>query len=113
MIRRSKFGNVRTEVDGISFASGAEANRYLELKLLVRAKEIRDLKLQPAFPIEVNGYKICKYIADFAYTEKGLSVIEDVKGCETGEFKIKWKLAQAIYGSHDWRIIKSGKQRAR
>lgn len=36
----SKYKAVRTEVDGYKFASKAEARRYAELKLLVKAGEI-------------------------------------------------------------------------
>jgi dsDNA-binding SOS-regulon protein len=67
----SKYGAVRTEVDGISFASKKEARRYSELKLLERAGEIADLQLQPRFPLTVNGVRVCTYVADFQYRDIG------------------------------------------
>ncbi len=94
---KNKYGAVQTIVDGIKFHSGKEANRYLELKLLQRAGEISDLRLQIPFEFEVNGMKICKYIADFAYQEKGKRVIEDSKGVKTDTYRIKKKLMKAIY----------------
>jgi hypothetical protein len=97
--RRSKYGAVRTEVDGITFASAREAKRYGELKLLERADEIRGLVLQPRFKIMVNGLLICTYVADFAYFERGhwTQTVEDVKGVQTPAFKLKRKLMKAVH----------------
>lgn len=100
----SKYGAVRTEVDGISFASRKEARRYSELKLLERAGEIADLKLQPRYPLVVNGVKVCTYVADFSYhpTFRGAvmaqATVEDAKGFKTPEYKLKAKLFAAIHG---------------
>lgn len=95
-----KYGAVRTEVDGISFASKAEAKRYGELKLLQKAGKIKQLTLQPKYPLVVNGVKVCDYIADFEYLVLGKSwpVVEDVKGMRTTIYRLKKKLMQAIHG---------------
>lgn len=95
-----KYRNVQTEVDGIKFASKAEARRYADLKLLERAGHIKDLKLQPRFPLVVNGLLVCTYVADFSfvYTKSGNEVIEDTKGVKTKDFIIKAKLFHALYG---------------
>lgn len=96
---RSKFGNIRTTVDGIDFASKAEAKRYQELKLLERAGEIRELQRQPRYEIKVNGHKVCTYVGDFDYVGKsGAPTTEDVKGVATPLFKLKAKLFRALYG---------------
>jgi hypothetical protein len=96
--RGSKYRNRKTVVDGIVFASAKEARRYGELLLLQRAGEISDLWLQPRFPLVVNGIKICTYVADFAFKDKGVKVVEDSKGVETPVFKIKRKLMKACLG---------------
>jgi len=93
----NKYRAIRTEVDGIMFASKKEALRYKELKFLLQEQRISDLVLQPKFPIEVCGKKICTYIADFMYNEDGIQVIEDVKGVKTSVYRIKKKLTEAIY----------------
>lgn len=93
----NKYRAIRTEVDGIMFASKKEAMRYKELKFLLQEQRISDLVLQPKFPIEVNGKKICTYIADFIYNEDGIQVVEDVKGVKTSVYRIKKKLTEAIY----------------
>ena len=97
-MRRSKYGAVKTVVDDITFASRAEARRYSELKLLVRANEISELRLQPRYPFVVLGSKICTYVGDFEYRDSnGCTVCEDVKGVRTPEYIIKRKLFLAIY----------------
>lgn len=102
----SKFKAVRTEVDGIKFASKAEARRYVELKDLQEAGKISNLELQPKFPILVHGIKVCSYIADFRYHDHeikkdgallGSIVIEDVKGMLTPIYRLKKKLMLACY----------------
>lgn len=100
MYKKNKYGNKKTIVDNITFASKREATRYAELKLLVRAREIFNLKLQPRFPIVVKNFKICTYIADFQYLKLGddIEIVEDVKGVRTKEFVIKKKLMKAVYG---------------
>ena len=64
-----------------------------------KAREIKKLELQPSYQIEVNGQKICKYIADFKYLDKdGNEHIEDVKGILTPVFRLKQKLLRACLG---------------
>lgn len=98
-----KYRNIPTEVDGITFASRREANRWSQLRLMEKAKVIRDLKRQVEYRLEVNGQLICKYRADFTYFDTtagpgGSWVTEDAKGFETPEFKLKAKLMLACHG---------------
>jgi len=95
--KMSKYKAIRTEVDGITFASRREANRFKELQFLRSQHRISDLILQPKFPVVVCGKKICTYIADFMYHENGNQIIEDVKGVKTPVYRIKKKLVEAIY----------------
>lgn len=106
----SKYGNRKTEVDGIIFDSKHEAERYAELKLLEKAGEIRDLKLQEKFclvpTIEGEGRKIAQravyYLADFTYWERNgkywKRVVEDAKGVRTDVYKLKKKLMRWRHG---------------
>lgn len=96
-VPRSKYRNIRTEIDGIRFDSRAEAVRYQELKLLEKAGKIRQLELQPKFVCYVNGEKVCTYRADFAYFTDLGRVVEDVKGVRTPVYKLKKKLVEALY----------------
>lgn len=105
--RGTKYRNEPVEIDGIRFASKAEGRRYQELKLLQRAGEISELRLQPDYKLQVNGHAICTYRGDFSYlTKTGLPVTEDVKGIETPVFKVKARLFRALLG-REIRVVRA------
>ena len=102
----TKYGNVRTTVDGITFDSKHEATHWIELKYMERAGLITNLVRQmpiTLLPAQRNekGKVIerpVKYIADFMYEENGQKVVEDAKGVKTKEYIIKRKLMLWRYG---------------
>ena len=97
--KNPKYRNRKTEAGGHMFASQKEAKRYGELQTMEKAGEIADLKLQVRFPIKVNDKKVCSYVADFVYLDKGNRlIVEDVKGYRTTVFILKAKLFEAVYG---------------
>lgn len=102
---RTKYGAHKTIVDSIVFASKKEAARYGELKLLAKAGKIRNLELQPKFPLVVNGTKVCTYIGDFSYFEDNKAVTEDVKGMKTPTYRLKRRLLLAIHPGLDHREV--------
>ena len=99
----SKYRAVRTEVDGITFASKKEAARYGELKLLEKAGEINGLCCQVSIPLVVNDVQVCRYVCDFMYHPvvdgkiQGW-VVEDVKGVRTPLYAWKKRHVEAQYG---------------
>ena len=103
----TKYHAKRTEVNGIIFDSKIEADRFLQLQLLEKSDTIDSLKLQPEFQISqgwINpqtGEKVRSrfYVGDFMYHDKILErvVVEDVKGMETPEFRLKWDLVKSQY----------------
>ena len=85
--KRNKFGAKKTEFMGMKFDSKWEAERYGQLY-----------------------QKICAYVADYTYYETDENgerqyIVEDAKGVETPEFKLKKKLMLAANGI-DIRISK-------
>ena len=48
---RAKYGNRKAVIDGITFDSKKEAQRYTELKLLEKAGKITGLQLQREFEL--------------------------------------------------------------
>lgn len=99
----SKYRNVKTELDGHTFDSKAEARRYADLKLLEHSGLIGDLELQPRFDLVVTGVetvRIGAYVADFRYVDRqtGETITEDVKGKKTRVYSIKKKLVRALHG---------------
>jgi hypothetical protein len=98
--QRGKYGNQPVVLDGVRFASKAEARRYSELLLLAKVGDITDLELQPRYPLIVAGERIATYVADFRYVRAGKTVVEDVKSpaSRTPVYKLKIKLLQALHG---------------
>ena len=120
--RFSKYGNQKVVIDGITFHSIKEGLRYKELKLLKKARMIRELVLQPEFIlipdfVDAKGNKVrgIKYRADFGYyeyetdskTDKRVKkkVVEDVKGFRTKEYELKRKMFLYFFKEVDFREV--------
>ncbi len=94
-----KYKNKRIECDGYLFDSQAECDYYLGLKLRLRSGDIRDLELQPRYPLHVNGELVGTYVGDFRFVDgAGFLRLQDVKGVRTAVYRLKKKLVKAIYG---------------
>lgn len=104
----NKYHNKKITIDGITFDSKKEGKRYLELKLLLKAKEIKDLELQPRFELQPSfkknnkTYRKIEYIADFKYFDNKLNkiVVEDTKGFKTGVYLLKKKMFEYQYKNY-------------
>lgn len=103
---RSKYRARKTTVDGITFDSRREADRYLALKGMEEDGSIEGLRRQvryelvPAFDVDGKHYRPVFYVADFVYVDKetGEEVVEDVKGVRTDVYRLKSKLFARRYG---------------
>lgn len=117
----SKYHSKKVVVDGIEFDSQHEASRYVQLKMLLRAGEIKDLRRQVRYELIPTQYetfarygvagrrlkdgKRCiekgvDYVADFVYFDnrRGHEVVEDTKGVRTDDYIIKRKLMLYVHG---------------
>ena len=111
----SKYQSKKVIVDGITFDSRKEANRYKELSLLERAGAISDLQRQvkyqllpaqysPVFDKKARKWKQrcvereVSYLADFVYQQDGTTVVEDVKGFKTKDYILKRKMMRYFHG---------------
>lgn len=92
----SKYKNVSIKVNDERFDSMAEHQRYEELVMMLRAKEITDLRRQVPYPVGGDVH----YVADFVYFDfqKKTYVVEDVKGMLTDVYKVKRRLFYEKYG---------------
>jgi hypothetical protein len=100
----SKYRNKKTKVDGITFDSQAEANRYSELKALQQAGAIQWFIRQPRFLLQEGFQKgditfgKIEYVADFLICwADGSITVEDVKGMRTREFSMKRNMFEKRY----------------
>lgn len=106
--RAHKYGAEKTVVEGITFDSKAEAERFKSLKLLERARMIRSLGLQPVFALTgMGGRAVASYRADFCYFENGRRIVEDVKSAATltPTARLKFKLFTTQYPDHELRLV--------
>lgn len=91
-------------MDGITFDSKREADRYIVLKGMEESGTIEDLRRQvryelvPAFDVDGRHYRPVYYVADFVYREDGHEVVEDVKGMRTDVYRLKSKIFARRYG---------------
>lgn len=117
-----KYHNKKIIIDGITFDSVKEGNRYRQLKLLEKVGKISFLSMQKKFVLIPAQYeqsqekytrgkkkgqykrgklleRECAYIADFVYCDRdGNVVVEDTKGMRTKEYIIKRKLMLERHG---------------
>lgn len=109
----SKYKNRKAVIDGITFDSRKEADRYMELRLLEKAGEIQNLHRQVKFVLIPKQYSKteftkkgkqrlaeheCSYVADFVYKKGRETIVEDTKGYRTADYIIKRKLLLYMYG---------------
>ena len=80
---RNKYNAIKQTYNGEIFDSKKELNRFMELEILLRAREISDLEVHPKFDLMVNGVKIGRYTADFRYKKGSDVIVEDVKSRAT------------------------------
>lgn len=115
--KANKYQAQKCEFKSEKFDSRKELQRWLELRLLERSGEIKDLRRQVKFELiptqrEPDTYgprggvikgKVIEhgvnYVADFVYKDKqGITVVEDTKGMRTKEYVIKRKLMLYFHG---------------
>ena len=100
--KRNKFGAIKSEVDGFTFDSKAEARRYSELRIREKAGEICELELQPRFVLQAGdkGEVVGVYLGDFAYHDlrQKRRIVEDVKGQDTKLSAWKRRHVRAQFG---------------
>lgn len=100
----NKYRAKKTIVDGITFDSGREAARYVQLTHMQAAGEIDELKYHPdPFDLVVNGVRIGRYTPDFTYriVATGARVVEDSKSAATRkarDYPLRKKLMLACHG---------------
>jgi len=115
-MKRSKCSKYKAKpcyIDGHRFASLREGARYRVLCAWQAAGKIRDLELQPKFVL-LPGYRResgkwerpITYIADFRYVERGVVVVEDVKGMKTQIYQLKRKWFQYLNPTMQFKEVK-------
>lgn len=104
--KRQKYGNKKVTNHHGTFDSVREWERFQVLMLKQRGGLITNLRRQVRFEL-VHGVKLAgekrarpaiRYFADFVYVEHGQEIIEDAKGRQTPDYRLKKHLMKALLG---------------
>ena len=105
---KPKYNNKKVVIDGITFDSKKEAQRWQQLRLAEASGAISELQRQVAYEIApsvvLDGRKrpARRFVADFQYkrAEDGsvALVVEDTKGFRTDMYRMKRHLMKAVHG---------------
>ncbi|MFR9206948.1 MAG: DUF1064 domain-containing protein [Lachnospiraceae bacterium] len=101
----SKYHSRKITVDGVSYDSKKEYNRYRELSMLEDAGIIHDLKRQVKFELLPSqrdliiggSYRAPCCTFDFIFEGDRL-IVEDVKGIRTKDYILKRKMLLYFHG---------------
>lgn len=105
--KKSKFGNKFEKAGGKIYDSKKEARYSEQLELRKMAGEIKEIHPQYCLRLDINGIHVCKYYVDFRIIlSNGKEQFHEVKGYSTPEWRIKYKMAMAIYGKEKFVLIK-------
>jgi hypothetical protein len=100
--KTSKYKGVPTETaDGQKFQSHHEARYYNKLLLMKMGGEVLSFERQRRYEININGYLVCEYVADFVvHWKDGRVEVIDTKseGTLTPIYRLKKKLMLAVHG---------------
>lgn len=91
--KNSKYHNKKINVNGINYDSIHEYDRHMYLKILEKNGEISNLRFHDKKDIIIlQEYPKITYEPDFCYDIGDIHIIEDVKGVQTKEFRLKKKI---------------------
>lgn len=114
--RTGKVNHETVVINGITFDSMAEAERYKVLRVMEKTGKISGLECHPRWEIipkqEVDGHRnfqAAHYTADFKYyTPDGQMIVEDVKSEYTRlaeDYKLRRKLMHLVHGIYVTEVI--------
>jgi hypothetical protein len=90
-----------------TYHSGREAEYAQELDWRVKAGELREWRRQVPIELCVGGKLICTYTIDFVEIDRdGKETWTEVKGFETPEWRLKWKLFEALYPDRSMQVVR-------
>ncbi len=103
----SKYKNKFQKSGSRIYDSKKEARYSEQLELRRLAGEIKEIHPQYCLRLDIGDNHICKYYVDFMVILKnGNTEYHEVKGFETDVWRIKWRMAMAIFGKEKFVLIK-------
>ncbi len=106
---KQKYGNKIVQVDGIKFRSQKEADKYQELKLRLKAGDIKGFCMQPKFVLMEGNEedRAITYAADFVvfYNDNTFEIV-DTKGYESAQWERTFKMFRLKYPGLELKVEK-------
>jgi len=103
----NKYNAKTSTYNGRHYDSKLEAGYAMELDWLVKGKIVKGWDAQWKIDLRINDTHIANYYVDFRVLfPDGKVEYHEVKGYETDVWKLKWKMALAIYGKEKFVLIK-------
>ncbi len=102
--RKNKFNAKKKQYNGRYYDSILEANYAESLDWQKKLGEIAEITPQYKISLDVAGVHIANYYMDFKVEFfDGRIEMHEVKGAETPLWRMKWRLAKALYP--DWNFV--------
>ena len=96
--QRNKYKATKKEYNGRMYHSKMEANDAMWLDVMLKDGRLKAVKPQHKLSFEVNGKHITTHIVDFLVTlPDDRQKFVETKGFATELWRVKMKLAQALY----------------
>jgi len=103
----NKYNAKSSTYDGRHYDSKLEAGYAMELDWMSKAGIIKEWISQFKLDLRINDTHIANYFVDFEVVfPDGRIEYHEVKGYETALWKLKWKMAIAIYGKEKFVLVK-------
>ena len=105
--RAGKYNAKRSVYKGHLYASNKEAAYARDLDVRIKAGELVGYRRQQTVRLAIGQQLICRYIVDFVeeYPDGSETWVE-VKGYETPEWRLKWKLFEALHPEKRKQVIR-------
>ena len=105
--KKNKFNAVSSVYNNYRYDSKLEAGYAMKLDWLKKAKEIRGWDRQHKIEFVINETLVGTYLIDFrVMLNDGRVEYHEVKGAETSIWRLKWKIAKALYPDRVFVLIK-------
>jgi len=105
--RTNKYNSKKSKYGDRIYDSALEASYAKDLDWMKKAGEIKEITPQFKLRLDINGTHIANYFMDFKVElPDGRIEMHEVKGYETDVWRMKWRIAVAIFPQYNFVLIK-------
>jgi len=107
-VKKQKYNAIKTQIDGVKYDSKMEAKRHQQLMIKEMAGLIKHLKCHGLIlDLGPTDKSRSRYKPDFSYfdCEKGVYVIEEVKGFRVRDWPPRAALIKRVWPEFELRVV--------